>query len=37
MVRSWSGPQLHCHLVIVVEGVALEAGDGVVAARILGL
>ena len=36
---SWSGhgPQLHCHLVIVVEGVALEAGDGVVAARILGL
>ena len=31
------GPQLHHHLVIVVEDVALETRDGVVAASILGL
>ena len=40
---SWSGqghghgPLLHHHLVIVVEDVALETRDGVVAASILGL
>ena len=36
---SWSGhgPQLYYHLVIVVEDVALETRDGVVAASILGL